>query len=133
MSVDSLSPIASSPGTRHEFPFHRQGSISHARRGSTASSIGGHLDSGGQGLHELGQNAISTLLQPPIVRTGLQPHTAAPASSTHKPPTARDIPPVTLTNVPHVDASEFKQYLSQVGALYEQLRRVKESDDSTLR
>ncbi|KAH6686361.1 vacuolar protein sorting-associated protein [Plectosphaerella plurivora] len=49
--------------------------------------------------------------------------------STHKPPTARDIPPVTLTNIPHVDASEFKPYLSQVGALYEQLRRVKEAED----
>lgn len=57
------------------------------------------------------------------------PHTAAPASSTHKPPTARDIPPVTLTNIPHVEADEFKPYLAQVGALYEQLRRVQETDD----
>jgi len=36
---------------------------------------------------------------------------------------------VTLTNIPHVDSSEFKQYLSQVGALYEQLRRVKEDEE----
>jgi vacuolar protein sorting-associated protein 54 len=50
-------------------------------------------------------------------------------SSAHKPPTAKDIPPVALTNIPHIDASEFKQYLSQVGALYEQLRRAKENDD----
>ncbi|KAG7289068.1 hypothetical protein NEMBOFW57_005430 [Staphylotrichum longicolle] len=32
-------------------------------------------------------------------------------------PTARDIPPVALTNIPQVDAAEFKSYLSQVGAL----------------
>lgn len=57
------------------------------------------------------------------------PHTSAPASSAHKPPTARDIPPVALTNITHVDASEFKPYLTQVEALYEQLRRVKESED----
>ncbi|KAF4120461.1 vacuolar protein sorting-associated protein 54 [Geosmithia morbida] len=72
--------------------------------------------------------AISTLLQPPIVRTGLQPHSAAPLSSAHKPPTARDIPPVTLTNITTVDASEFAPYLAQFGTLYEQLRRVKESE-----
>ncbi|KAI1357776.1 Vps54-like protein-domain-containing protein [Xylaria arbuscula] len=135
-SVDSLSPW--SPTSQTEFPFHRQSTTSHPkiRRGSTASSIhsiGGQLDtSSGTWSHavlETGQNAISTLLQPPIVRTGLQPHTAAPASSTHKPPTARDIPPVTLTNVPHVDPSEFTPYLAQVGALYDQLRRMQESDD----
>lgn len=57
------------------------------------------------------------------------PHTSAPASSAHRPPTARDIPPVTLTNIEHVDAADFKPYLSQVGNLYEQLRRVKESED----
>ena len=34
-----------------------------------------------------------------------------------------------MTNIRHVDASEFKPYLSQVGALYEQLQRVKESED----
>ncbi|KAH9904681.1 putative GARP complex component [Xylariomycetidae sp. FL2044] len=136
-SVDSLSPLHS-PNTRHEFPFHRQGSTasySGARRGSTASSIhsvGGQLDTSSawpQAVHETGQNAISTLLQPPIVRTGLLPHTSAPTSSAHKPPTARDIPPVTLSNISHVDPAEFKPYLAQVGALYEQLRRVKESDD----
>ncbi|KAI1391432.1 putative GARP complex component [Hypoxylon trugodes] len=135
-SVDSLPPL--SPNAKSEFPFHRQGSASShptARRGSTASSIhsiGGHLDTSGgwsQTVHETGQNAISTLLQPPIVRTGLVPHTSAPASSAHKPPTARDIPPVTLTNIPRVDPDEFKPYLTQVGALYEQLRRIKESDD----
>lgn len=63
------------------------------------------------------------------MRTGLQPYTSAPSSTAHKPPTARDIPPVTLTNIPHVDAEDFKPYLSQVGALYEQLRRIQENDE----
>lgn len=72
--------------------------------------------------------AISTLLLPPIVRTGLQPHAAVPASSAHKPPTARDIPPVALTNIDHVETEEFAPYLTQFGALYEQLRRVKETE-----
>ncbi|KAG6039886.1 hypothetical protein E4U41_001886 [Claviceps citrina] len=80
-------------------------------------------------VYEFGANAISTLLQPPIVRTGLQPHTTAPSSSSHKFPTARDIPPVTLTDIPIVDAAEFNPYLAQVGALYEQLRRVKQSEE----
>lgn len=105
------------------------------RRGSTASSVhsvGGSLDSSGgwaSSVFESGQNAISTLLQPPIVRTGLLPHAAPPASSAHKPPTARDIPPVALTNIPHVDPSEFKEYLAEVGAVYEQLRRIQADED----
>lgn len=73
--------------------------------------------------------AISTLLQPPIVRTGLLPHTSAPASSAHKPPTARDIPPVTLTNIQRINVSEFDPYLKQVGALYKQLQQAKESEE----
>ncbi|ATY60690.1 Vps54-like protein [Cordyceps militaris] len=132
-SVDSLSPL--SPGGRADYAFHSRNKPA-SRRGSTASSIhsiGGALHSsvsgGNVSVYESGQNAISTLLQPPIVRTGLQPHTTAPTSSAHKPPTARDIPPVTLTNIPHVDAEDFKPYLSQVGALYEQLRRIQENDD----
>ncbi|KAK5662771.1 hypothetical protein OQA88_6178 [Cercophora sp. LCS_1] len=138
-SVDSLSPTLSA-GTRGDFPFHGKRSHSpqrgHQRRGSTASSIysvGGSLDTSPStwtgAVLESGQNAISTLLQPPIVRTGLLPHTSAPASSAHKPPTAKDIPPVTLTNIPVVDSSEFKPYLTQVGALYEQLRRIQAEDD----
>ncbi|KAK0739770.1 Vps54-like protein-domain-containing protein [Apiosordaria backusii] len=135
-SVDSLSSTLSA-GHRTEFPFHGKGPSSppRQRRDSTASSIysvGGSLDASAgwtNAVFESGQNAISTLLQPPIVRTGLLPHTSAPASSAHKPPTARDIPPVTLTNVPHVEASEFKPYLSQVGALYEQLRRIQAEED----
>lgn len=77
-------------------------------------------------VRESGQNAISTLLQPPIVRTGLLPHTSGTA---HRQPTTRDIPPVTLTNIKHVDNSEFKPYLTQVGALYEALQRAKENEE----
>ncbi|ESZ91364.1 hypothetical protein SBOR_8248 [Sclerotinia borealis F-4128] len=134
-SVESFSP--SSPGVQNEYPFPRPGSSGgrlYPRRESTASSIhsiGGTLDTVSQWhrLNESGQNAISTLLQPPIVRTGLIPHTSAPASSAHKPPTARDIPPVTLTNIPHVDPSEFKSYLAQVGATYDALQRAKENEE----
>ncbi|KAF4636225.1 hypothetical protein G7Y89_g1868 [Cudoniella acicularis] len=134
-SVDSLSP--NSPSfSRHEYPFPRPGSSGryHPRRGSTTSSIhsiGGTLDTASHwhGVSESGQNAISTLLQPPIVRTGLIPHTSAPPSSTHKPPTARDIPPVALTNIPAIDPSEFRPYLSQVGALYDALQRAKENEE----
>lgn len=77
--------------------------------------------------------AISTLLQPPIVRTGLQPYTSVPASTAHKPPTARDIPPVTLTNITKVNVEEFNPYLSQIGTLYEQLQRLKESEEEANR
>ncbi|KAM0479783.1 hypothetical protein ACHAPX_004360 [Trichoderma viride] len=137
-SVDNLAPL--SPSGRADYPFHSRIAQGHprphSRRSSTASSIhsiGGALDtalSGGNGaVYESGQNAISTLLQPPIVRTGLQPHTSAPASSNHKPPTARDIPPVTLTNIPKIDPEEFGPYLSQISTLYEQLRRVKENEE----
>ena len=72
--------------------------------------------------------AISTLLQPPIVRTGLLPHTSG--ASALKPPSSRDIPPVTLTNVPHVDDKIFKDYIGQAGALYESFRRAKEGEDA---
>ncbi|KAH7188989.1 Vps54-like protein-domain-containing protein [Fusarium flagelliforme] len=140
-SADNLTAL--SPIGHGELPFH---SSNHrhpqmhphpsARRGSTASSIhsvGGVLDSAPSSLaasvYESSQNAISTLLQPPIVRTGLQPHTSAPASTAHKPPTARDIPPVTLTNITRVNIQEFSPYLSKVGALYDQLQRLKESDE----
>ncbi|KAE8154211.1 Vps54-like protein-domain-containing protein [Aspergillus avenaceus] len=71
--------------------------------------------------------AISTLLQPPIVRTGLVPHTAA-ASSGYKPPNSRDIPPVTLTNIQRVNAKVFEPYLSQVGSLYDVLQQAKETN-----
>lgn len=71
--------------------------------------------------------AISTLLQPPIVRTGLPPPTAT--STSQRLPSPRDIPPVTLSNIPHVDSSAFNPYLAQAGSLYEAFRRAKESND----
>ncbi|OAX77235.1 hypothetical protein ACJ72_08468, partial [Emergomyces africanus] len=72
--------------------------------------------------------AISTLLQQPIIRTGLLPQ-ASTLSSGYKPPTTRDIPPVTLTNIPHVESKAFQTYISQVGSLYAALRRSKENGD----
>ncbi|KAH9882295.1 hypothetical protein J1614_000531 [Plenodomus biglobosus] len=102
------------------------------RRGSTASSIhsvGGVLDSGYRNhmgaVSEQSQNAISTLLQPPIVRTGMIPHTAASAPAAHRPPSTKDIPPVTLVNIAHVEPSVFNAYLSQVGRLYDAFQRAK--------
>ena len=68
--------------------------------------------------------AISTLLQPPIVRTGLLTATA-PTSSTYRAPTTRDIPPVTLTNIPKSDPDSFKQYISRVGPLFDNLSRLR--------
>ncbi|KAG9255426.1 Vps54-like protein-domain-containing protein [Emericellopsis atlantica] len=135
-STGNISALSPSPGGRSEYPFpaHGQGTgRSTSRRSSTASSIrsvGETLDSSSgfkDAMHESGQNAISTLLQPPIVRTGLS-GLAASASNVHKPPTTRDIPPVTLTNIEHVESEEFAPYLSQFGALHEQLKRIKESD-----
>lgn len=73
--------------------------------------------------------AISTLLQPPIVRTGLQPHLSQPISSAHKPPTARDIPPVALSNIVHIDNSDFRPYITQVGTLYDALQRARDAEE----
>ncbi|KAI8933030.1 hypothetical protein NX059_009679 [Plenodomus lindquistii] len=104
------------------------------RRGSTASSmhsVGGALDSGYRSSSSMGavseqsHNAISTLLQPPIVRTGMVPHTAASAPAGHKPPSTKDIPPVTLVNIAHVEPTAFNPYLSQVGGLYDAFQRAK--------
>ncbi|KAI9822654.1 MAG: hypothetical protein M1827_000373 [Pycnora praestabilis] len=141
--LDKLStPISASQSSEYPFPQYESPSKAspndryRPRRGSTASSlntIGGVLDTSIQGrnpaLRESGQNAISTLLQPPIVRTGLLPHTSAPASSAHKPPSAKDIPPVALTNIPHIDTAAFKPYLIQIGSLYDAFQRAKEGGD----
>ncbi|OXV09025.1 hypothetical protein Egran_03211 [Elaphomyces granulatus] len=134
-SVDSLASATSGaslsyfPLMQHESPRATQRLLS--RRQSTASSIvsiGGILDTSQHhaSVAESGQNAISTLLQPPIVRTGLVPHTAI-SSSGYKAPSAKDIPPVKLTNIPHVDSKIFQQYLSQVGSLYDAFQRAKPS------
>ncbi|KAJ2977987.1 hypothetical protein NUW58_g7638 [Xylaria curta] len=80
-------------------------------------------------VFEPGQNAISTLLHPPILRSGLESHTSAAVSGLYNAPTAQDIPPVALTNIQRVNSDEFKPYISKVGALYEQLRRVQGRED----
>jgi vacuolar protein sorting-associated protein 54 len=103
----------------------------HLRKGSIASSItsiGGVLDNGRNSRNsvaESDQNAISLLLQPPIIRTGLLPQSNI-STSGFKTPTSRDIPPVTLTNIPHVDPKAFQPYIAQVGSLYDAFRKAKE-------
>lgn len=89
-------------------------------------SIGGSLDISRRGstVRETSQNAISTLLQPPIVRTGLVPHTQASAAAAgYRAPTTKDIPPVALTNVPTVPQENFREYLTKIGPLFESLQR----------
>lgn len=89
-------------------------------------SIGGSLDIQRRGstVRETSQNAISTLLQPPIVRTGLVPHTQASAAAAgYRAPTTKDIPPVALTNVPSVPQENFRDYLARIGPLFESLQR----------
>ncbi|KAI9798657.1 MAG: Vacuolar protein sorting-associated protein 54 [Piccolia ochrophora] len=139
-SEDSLvSPLSTAKPSQFPFPQYDGSEQATAtgktrpRQGSSSSSLysrGGTLDtrSSTATLVETKQNAISTLLQPPIVRTGLRPHTALPSSSAHKPPSSRDIAPVALTNIPHVEPSEFRQYLSQVGSLFEAFQRGKDDD-----
>ncbi|KIW13519.1 hypothetical protein PV08_08707 [Exophiala spinifera] len=127
------SPTANSASIGYPFPDvsqrqHLAGGM--LRRGSTTSSItsiGGALDTGSINhptIAETSQNAISTLLQHPITRTGLSASTAVPSNG-YKAPTPRDIPPVTLTNIPHVEAKVFHPYLSQVGSIYEAFQRAK--------
>ncbi|KAJ5398228.1 Vacuolar protein sorting-associated protein 54 [Penicillium cosmopolitanum] len=135
-SIDSLASGASTPVISHystpqlespRVPPQRYP----LRRGSTASSIvsiGGILDTSQHhgSISESGQNAISSLLQAPIVRTGLTPHTAV-SSTGYKPPSSRDIPPVTLTNIAHVDSKAFQPYLAQVGSLYDVFHQSREA------
>jgi len=127
-----LSPGAISPSprsSRFSFAQHDVSRYRHDRRESTssiASSIGGVLDtapqSGLASVNELTQNSISTLLTSPITRTGL---ISQSTSNTQRAPSSRDIPPVTLTPIPHVKASAFSSYLSTVGELYETFQRAK--------
>lgn len=139
------SPTLSSP-TQKQYPFSnpdhqkRQNIINrtHVRRdftASIASSIGGTLDTAiqpfGQ-VNELAHNAISSLLSPPIIRTGLLSHPTTPASSVYRAPTSRDIPPVALTIVPQIDSSSFKPYIAQIGFLFEQYKQSKvDSEDGS--
>ncbi|KAK6373340.1 hypothetical protein LTS17_008360 [Exophiala oligosperma] len=128
-----VSPTASTPSGGYPFPDVSQrqhGPRGTMRRGSTASSIasiGGALDTGSINhptIAETSQNAISTLLQHPIMRTGLSASTAVPSNG-YKTPTHRDIPPVALTNIPHIESKAFHPYLSQVGSIYEAFQRAK--------
>lgn len=137
-SVESLgSPRYNPTASQYPFPSYDpaqrpSSSARHgARRDSTTApitSIGGVVDSSTQSrnipIAEAGNNAISTLLQPPIVRTGLLPHTGGPAAQ--KAPSAKDIPPVTLTNITHINSKAFQPYLSQAGSLYDAFQRAKE-------
>ncbi|KAF2467935.1 Vps54-domain-containing protein [Lindgomyces ingoldianus] len=149
-SVESFE-FTSPASQQNQFPFPPQhewtlrpnstGGRYQPRRSSTASSIhsihsvGGTLDTSFQAkmgaVREQNHNAISTLLQPPIVRTGMLPHTSASVLPGHKPPSTKDIPPVTLTNVPHIEPSAFSSYLSQVGGLYDAFQRAKAEVDGT--
>lgn len=154
-SVDNHgSPFTSPAASQYPFPQIETpqrpgtGGRFNRRRGSTSSSItsiGGILDTaaaGSDSIAEAGNNgsfsalyhdsllssitAIATLLQAPIVRTGLVPYTSAPSSQ--KLPSAKDIPPVTLTNIPHVEPSAFLPYLKQAGSLYDAFQRAKETE-----
>nr|POE72765.1 vacuolar protein sorting-associated protein 54 [Quercus suber] len=119
---------------RSGYPFPRSASTNrhYSRRGSNASvssvgSLGSTADRQGRkgdAVLEISQNAISTLLQSPIVRTGLVPHTQASAAATgFKAPTTRDIPPVALTNIPHVPPETFQNYLARIGPLFDSFQR----------
>ncbi|EMC93892.1 hypothetical protein BAUCODRAFT_112465 [Baudoinia panamericana UAMH 10762] len=138
-SIDTSATTPTSPTfPRSGYPFpdslHRQNTANRyaPRRGSSAStlslqSIGGSLDVNSNhrrtssSVRETSQNAISTLLQPPITRTGLPQHNAPPPG--YRAPTTRDIPPVTLTNIPHVPPENFRDYLTRIGPLFESFKR----------
>ncbi|KAI7319352.1 Vps54-domain-containing protein [Hortaea werneckii] len=145
ISIDTtLSPTSPS---QTGFPFpptsptsHRPSSSSRyaPRRGSNAStlsvtSVGGSLDTshgsrrGSTVRESTHQNAISTLLHPPIVRTGLMPQTQP--NTGYRAPTTRDIPPVTLTNIPHVAPETFRDYLARIGPLFDSFQRGRQEED----
>ncbi|KAI4751367.1 Vps54-domain-containing protein [Aureobasidium sp. EXF-3400] len=138
MSEDSADLVSSPSSLQHAFPFPSSYQRRPSRRLSndstlSISSIGGALDINSprqnNSLREAGQNAISTLLQPPIVRTGLLT-AAASTNSAYRAPTTRDIPPVTLTNIPKVDPNTFKDYISRVGPLFDNLSRLRHDTQS---
>ncbi|KAI7279904.1 Vps54-domain-containing protein [Hortaea werneckii] len=144
ISIDTtLSPTSPSQ-TGYPFPptsptSHRPSSSSRyaPRRGSNAStlsvtSVGGSLDTshgsrrGSTVRESTHQNAISTLLHPPIVRTGLMPQTQP--NTGYRAPTTRDIPPVTLTNIPHVAPETFRDYLGRIGPLFDSFQRGRQEE-----
>lgn len=133
---DTTSPAASRNAHRTGFPIQKYGTTraySPREEGSTVGSI----RSVGRALHtpssssagwtwEPGQNAISTLLEPPILQPQRLPLASAPALNAHKPPTAGTIPPVALANIANIEVAEFNPYLTRVGTLLEELRRRRE-------
>lgn len=60
------------------------------------------------------------------MRTGLVPYASGLASQ--KQPSAKDIPPVTLSNIPHVETTAFLPYLTRAGSLYDAFQRAKEGE-----
>ncbi|KAK5747204.1 hypothetical protein LTR17_000339 [Elasticomyces elasticus] len=125
-SLSSEPPTPSSPSSiRSGYPFPpTSSSINNRynpRRGSNASISSSTDTRRGSTARETSQNAISNLLQPALARTGLVPHNAVPAG--YKAPTTKDIPPVTLTNIPHVGDESFNNYLKRIGPLFESFQR----------
>ena len=59
------------------------------------------------------------------MRTGFAPYSSALAASAQKQPTSKDIPPVTLANIPDIDTSVLTSYLSQLGPLYKAFQKSK--------
>ncbi|KAK3640505.1 hypothetical protein LTR56_011843 [Elasticomyces elasticus] len=123
-SLGSEPPTPSSPSSiRSGYPFPPTTTNSNRynpRRGSNASTTS--IDTRrGSTARETSQNAISNLLQPALARTGLVPHNTVPAG--YKAPTTKDIPPVTLTNIPHVSDDSFNNYLQRIGPLFESFQR----------
>ncbi|KAK4897450.1 hypothetical protein LTR27_004970 [Elasticomyces elasticus] len=122
-SLSSEPPTPSSPSSiRSGYPFPPTSTNNryNPRRGSNASTTS--IDTRrGSTARETSQNAISNLLQPPLARTGLVPHNTVPAG--YRAPTTKDIPPVTLTNIPHVSDDSFNNYLQRIGPLFESFQR----------
>lgn len=58
------------------------------------------------------------------MRSGLSLHSGT--QSAPRAPSSKEIPPVTLTNIPHVDPKAFQPYLLQAGSLYDAFQRAKE-------
>ena len=59
------------------------------------------------------------------MRSGIRPHSTASALNAYKPPSSKDIPPVALTNIQHVEPATFKPYLSQIGNLYDAFQQAR--------
>lgn len=63
------------------------------------------------------------------MRTGLLPQSALSIPPGHRAPSVRDIPPVTLTPIPHVEPSAFRHYLHTIGPLYDTYQRSRDPID----